>query len=513
MPREALRKPPLCEEVPQEAGQSRDHRGARSRMRTRPFGGLPGDDPGIHPRPESHNINYNSYAVDTGVAVDFTAEKVRLYPPESGVPCVVRSREVPEVRPLAAGMLSALGYRGYSCMEFKKDPRDGRYKLLEINGRYNRSIALSLGCGLNFPRLDYEYLTSGRLPSGTGTSRQQMYWIDVTRDLLSWIPYLRVRGREAGLAFRSLFPAARVFRLLPGRRAAVPAQTMDPRGARGTDSGSCPESGRRSTSMTSDATNRAIELEERRLKEADERGVSYLVHERHRAFPRAFESRQHRKIIDLSAGTGLVAERIRDGYPATLVCNELSPTCLKRLAERGFLTVSIDLDDSSRDYPLEPAAFDAAICLATIEHLLNVEHLLTQAARILADGGFLYLSAPNYSGLAYLLPFLLSGRTFHDPLGKESRYEFFAHVRYFTYRTMRELVESFGFSLDTVYLPLPESSSKFQALRRRSPLRAALVRSGMGCLYTLCSPRWAAEPILCFRKGASTAKRVRKVVF
>ncbi len=156
------------------------------------------------PGPESQNINYNSYAVDSGVVVDFTAEKVRLCPPESGVPCVVRSRELPDVRLPAARMLEALGYSGYSCMEFKLDARDGVYKLLEVNGRYNRSIALSLRCGVNFPFLDYEYVTYGRIPRGEAV-RPGVYWIDMTKDLFSWGSYVRsgnVRLRDLLAPYR-----------------------------------------------------------------------------------------------------------------------------------------------------------------------------------------------------------------------------------------------------------------------------------------------------------------------
>ena len=33
---------------------------------------------------------------------------------------------------------------GYSCTEFKRDARDGVYKLMEVNGRHNRSGLLAV---------------------------------------------------------------------------------------------------------------------------------------------------------------------------------------------------------------------------------------------------------------------------------------------------------------------------------------------------------------------------------
>jgi hypothetical protein len=82
-----------------------------------------------------------------------------------------------------------------------------------------------------------------------------------------------------------------------------------------------------------------------------------------------------------------------------------------------------------------------------------------------------------------------------------SKYEFYAHIRYFTYRTLLEYVSSFGFAPDTVYLPLPESSSRYQTLLKESKLKAVAFRNLMKVAYRL-SPRWSAEPVICFRKGA-----------
>ncbi len=259
----------------------------------------------------------------------------------------------------------------------------------------------------------------------------------------------------------------------------------------------------------------AIRLEERRLQDLSGQSQTPLFHERHRVFPAVFEQRRHRRIIDLSAGIGLAAERIKHGYQAELVCNDTSPSCIKALAGRGLSTVSFDLDAEGESYPFEDGAFDAVISLATIEHLVHIDHFVAEIRRILADDGYLYISTPNYAGLMYVLPFLITGRTFHNPLDAQARYEFYAHLRYFTYRTLHEYVSSFGFALESVYLPLPKDSTRFKRLKAVSPAKAALFAVGMGIVYRLFSPRWAAEPVLCFRKGSAPgprATRPRKVV-
>jgi SAM-dependent methyltransferase len=257
----------------------------------------------------------------------------------------------------------------------------------------------------------------------------------------------------------------------------------------------------------------AIALEEKRLEKVQ--GIEdYLAfHERHRVFPAVFEGRGHSRLMDISAGIGVVGRRIRDFSGAEVVCNEVSPKCLGSLHAAGLETVSFDLDDDTRPYPIADRSFDAVISLATIEHLMHTEHFLAEIRRILSDHGRFYLSAPNYSGLTYLLPFLVSGRTFHDPMNENDRYEFFAHVRYFTYRTMVELVCSRGFVAEAVYVPLPAASTKFVALKKRSPLKAALVRFMFRAVYTVGSPRWAAEPVVCFAKDLGQLRKpIRKVV-
>jgi len=257
----------------------------------------------------------------------------------------------------------------------------------------------------------------------------------------------------------------------------------------------------------------AITLEETRLRGVDAIEKYPSFHERHRVFPALFENRHHKRILDVAAGVGCAAQRIRGNYPASLICNDISPTCLDVLKKLAIPTVSFNIDDSTLSFPFPDGYFDAIVALATIEHVIHTDHFVKEIYRVLSSDGYLYLSAPNYVGLAYLPRFLLSGRTFHDPLSEPSRYEFYAHVRYFTYRTLLEFVSSFDFVPDAVYLALPGGSSFYKSLYSRSKLKALMFRSAMWFMYSLLSPRWASEPILCFQKTSKrTDHRLRKVV-
>jgi ubiquinone/menaquinone biosynthesis C-methylase UbiE len=257
--------------------------------------------------------------------------------------------------------------------------------------------------------------------------------------------------------------------------------------------------------------NDAIELEESRLRGIDSLKNYPWYKDRHRVFPQVFENRRHKKILDISAGVGCTARNISAAYPAELLCNDISPTCLRVMERSGLRTVSFDIDKRDTAFPFPDGSFDAVISLVTIEHLMNPDHFLRETQRILQDKGFLYISTPNYAALSYLLKLLLSGRTFHDPIHES--YEFYAHVRYYTYRTLLEFVSSFGFGIDAVYVAKMKSGDQYRQMRSKSKVKAYLNRSGRWLMYHLLPPRWTAEPILCFQKNKGTAKRrIRKVV-
>lgn len=143
---------------------------------------IPGDD--------TAGVSYNAYMHDGEPLVACTAQKIRLSPPQTGRPRVVVSRYIPEVTTAARTILNGLGVYGFACTEFKRDPRDGVYKLMEINGRPNLSTALSVRCGVDFPTIIYEHLMEGTLPVA-GPWRTGVYWIDGVADLVQSARYLR----------------------------------------------------------------------------------------------------------------------------------------------------------------------------------------------------------------------------------------------------------------------------------------------------------------------------------
>ena len=136
---------------------------------------IPGDD--------GQGVNYNSYFVNGKPIAEFTAQKVRIEPPFFGSPRVLVSKMIPEIIDPGRRLLKRLNYNGYSCMEFKKDSRDGIYKLMEINCRNNLSGALAVKCGIDFPWIMYKHLMWGETYYSS-TFESDVFWIDILHDLV-----------------------------------------------------------------------------------------------------------------------------------------------------------------------------------------------------------------------------------------------------------------------------------------------------------------------------------------
>lgn len=84
----------------------------------------------------------------------FSHRRLREKPPSGGVSVL---RESVPLDPLALEfsdrMLHELKWHGVAMVEFKQDMRDGRPKLMEINGRFWGSLQLAIDAGVDFPKL------------------------------------------------------------------------------------------------------------------------------------------------------------------------------------------------------------------------------------------------------------------------------------------------------------------------------------------------------------------------
>ena len=113
---------------------------------------IPGGDDALY--------TVGSYLTRDGRALGvFSGRKLRQTPPGIGTCRVGEAVWVPEAVDAALRLLRELEYFGLSQVEFKRDPRDGRFRLMEINPRLWQWHGLASACGVDLPRLAYEDLT------------------------------------------------------------------------------------------------------------------------------------------------------------------------------------------------------------------------------------------------------------------------------------------------------------------------------------------------------------------
>jgi len=89
---------------------------------------------------------------------EFTYRKIRQDPPFLGICRVGESTNTAEIIAPSRKILTALPFIGLCEIEYKKDPRDGRFKLLDINGRNTMQLGLSIKCGVDLPWIMYNDL-------------------------------------------------------------------------------------------------------------------------------------------------------------------------------------------------------------------------------------------------------------------------------------------------------------------------------------------------------------------
>lgn len=85
----------------------------------------------------------------------------------------------------AKKIVAALHYTGVAMVEFRKNPVDNTWVLIEINGRFWGSLPLPLACGVDFPWYLYEMLVNGRREFPR-TYRAGLYCRNTLWDLI-WI--------------------------------------------------------------------------------------------------------------------------------------------------------------------------------------------------------------------------------------------------------------------------------------------------------------------------------------
>ncbi|MBP1694839.1 MAG: aminotransferase, syn family [Deltaproteobacteria bacterium] len=103
----------------------------------------------------------------------FMMKKLLSYPSWGGICVEGESLYDEEFRGVIERFFAKVCWHGIAEVEFVKDPRDRRFKLIELSENFNWGLDLAIASGVNFPLLAYR-LTSGEEPRLNGRYQYQI---------------------------------------------------------------------------------------------------------------------------------------------------------------------------------------------------------------------------------------------------------------------------------------------------------------------------------------------------
>jgi predicted ATP-grasp superfamily ATP-dependent carboligase len=129
--------------------------------------------------PDENHVDYHALVDGAGkLRGEFAGKKLRV------------SIDPSEVSQIGRFVLERLGFRGMANMNFKRDDRDGRLYLLELNPRFSNWTGVDIACGIDFAVLYYMACigTPYDAPSRYGLGKR---WLNFAADRESMKVYAR----------------------------------------------------------------------------------------------------------------------------------------------------------------------------------------------------------------------------------------------------------------------------------------------------------------------------------
>lgn len=148
----------------------------------------------------------------------------------------------------------------------------------------------------------------------------------------------------------------------------------------------------------------------------------------------------NKKVLEIGSGQGFVSERLnRNGCTVTAI--EIDGE--KAEQARKFCKTVLVGNVENMDLPLKEGSFDAILFGDVLEHLKEPEATLKKLKPFLSENGFIVVSLPNIANWKVRLKLLL-GKFDYAERGIMDR----THLKFFTRKTARELIEQAGYSIE-----------------------------------------------------------------
>ncbi|HUC59360.1 MAG TPA: hypothetical protein VMA95_18300 [Streptosporangiaceae bacterium] len=149
---------------------------------------------------------YCAFFREGEAAASMTALRLRQHPSDFGrASTFAKTVALPEIADYSLSFLREIGYYGLVELEYKRDPRDGDFKLLDVNARTWGYHTLGAKAGADFPYL--LYLDQTGAAAAESRARTGVTWVRLATDVPNALRDLRAGNLRAGDYLRSVFKA------------------------------------------------------------------------------------------------------------------------------------------------------------------------------------------------------------------------------------------------------------------------------------------------------------------
>ena len=157
----------------------------------------------IIPGDGRQQYSYCAFFRDGQALSTLVARRIRQHPREFGrAATYVETIELPEVEELSERFLRAINYYGLVEVEFKRDSRDGQFKLLDVNARTWGFHSIGGPAGVDFPYLLYADQLGK--PVERTRARAGVGWLRAVTDLPTMVSDLWEGELDLGSYWNSL---------------------------------------------------------------------------------------------------------------------------------------------------------------------------------------------------------------------------------------------------------------------------------------------------------------------
>lgn len=178
--------------------------------------------------------------------------------------------------------------------------------------------------------------------------------------------------------------------------------------------------------------------------------ISY--YQRIRTWPTLFDLKRKSNVLDIGCGSGQLGQYFISELNCEVTGIEI--TTHNYEIAKTVLTNTLLGDIESLDIKLIGTDFNYVIFSDSLEHMLNPDKVLARVKQLISKNGELLISIPNVRNFRVTLPLILKGEWEYQDEGLLDR----THLRFFTIKSISNLLIKSGYKIEEVLLDLPKST-------------------------------------------------------